>query len=205
MFRRPSLIALAAAGLAACATSEDIVDITYAPPATAARTPGAESISVTVVGEDARTVNRGRIGSQINGYGMEMAAIRSEREVATVVQSALSAELGQRGYRLQPGGVSVRAAVDTFFNTFAVGMMSGQSTGRVQMTVTVADSGGQPLYRRTIAGEVQRSVMLANGPTAADSLSMALGQAIGTLFADRAFTAALAGTASSDPASRPAA
>ena len=75
-----AIVALAAT-LTACATTEEIVPIPYAP-AEAAAVPGAESIQVTVVAVDARTTHRQRISTKINGYGMEMAPIRSKEEVA---------------------------------------------------------------------------------------------------------------------------
>ena len=197
-------VLLAAASLAACATSEDIVPITYTPPASA-RVAGAEAITVTVASTDARTTNRGRIGTQINGFGQDMAAIRAQEDLTVTVRSALSAELSQRGYALGANGIQVNAAVDTFFNRFESGMLSGSSIADVALTVTVADASGRALYRRPVTGHVQRDVALANGERAAESLSMALTQAMSSLFADAAFTAALAGTASTDPASRPAA
>ena len=78
-------------GLGACATSEDIVPVPYAV-STATATPGAQNIRVTVASSDARTENRARLGVQINGYGMEMAAIRSQVEVTDIVRDAISAE-----------------------------------------------------------------------------------------------------------------
>ncbi|AQR60324.1 hypothetical protein BZG35_00635 [Brevundimonas sp. LM2] len=182
--------ACAALVVSACATSEDTVPIPYSV-AAAPRVPGAESIAVTVAASDARTDNRARIGAQINGYGMEMAAIRSEAEVAQVVQDAIAAELTQRGYAVGATGSRVSAEVRTFYNKFSVGLLSGKSTADVALTVTVATPGGSQVYSREITGKAERSVQLANGGNAATTLSQALSQALATLMADPEFTAAL--------------
>lgn len=189
-----TIIGLALAGLvglSACATSEDIVPVPYTV-RDAAAVPGAESIQVTVASTDTRTENRARIGAQINGYGMEMAAIRSEIEVTEIVRGAIAAELAQRGYRVGDAGARVNAEVKTFYNDFSVGMFAGKSTADVALTVVVQDRNGAEVYRRDIAGQAERSVQLANGGNAATTLSQALGKAMETLMADPAFTAALA-------------
>lgn len=184
--------ALAAAlAVSACATSEDVVPVPYTV-SQAARVAGAESIVVSVAGTDARTENRARIGVQINGYGMDMAAIRSTEEVSDIVRNAIAAELNQRGYRVGDGGARVNASVETFFNDFATGMFAGKSTADVAMTVTVTSRTGQQVYSRRITGHAERTVQIANGGNAATTLSQALSQATGTLMADPAFSAALA-------------
>lgn len=181
-------VALAAS---ACATSEDVVPVRYAVSA-APRVAGADAITVSVVGTDARTENRARIGVQINGYGMDMAAIRATEEVSDIVRNAIAAELSQRGYRVGDGGARVNASVETFFNDFTTGMLAGKSTADVAMTVTVTGRNGAQTYSRRITGHAERTVQIANGGNAATTLSQALSQATGTLMADPAFTAALA-------------
>lgn len=184
--------ALAAAlAVSACATSEDVVPVKYTV-SQATPVAGASSITVTVVGTDARTENRARIGVQINGYGMDMAAIRSTEEVADIVKNAIAAELSQRGYRTGEGGARVNASVETFFNDFSTGVFAGKSTADVVMTVTVTGRNGARAYSRQITGHAERTVQIANGGNAATTLSQALSQATGTLMADPQFTAALA-------------
>lgn len=184
--------ALAAAlAVSACATSEDIVPVPYTV-SQAARVAGAESIHVTVVGADARTENRARIGVQINGYGMDMAAIRATEEVSDIVKNAIAAELTQRGYAVGDTGSRVNASVETFFNDFETGMWAGKSIADVAMTVTVTSRAGAEVYSRRVTGRAERTVQIANGGNAATSLSQALSQATETLLSDPAFTAALA-------------
>lgn len=186
------LAAIAAAlSLSACATSEDVVPIPYTA-SSAVVVPAAASITVTVAATDARTENRARIGAQINGYGMEMAAIRSETEITEVVQNAIAAELRQRGYSVGDTGARINASVETFYNSFKVGMLAGKSQADVTMTVTVTGRTGGEVYSRRLTGQAERSVQLANGGNAATTLSQALAKALEDLMADPAFTAALA-------------
>ena len=176
--------------LSACATSEDVVAVPYTT-SQAPVVPGASSIQVTVASTDARTENRARIGSQINGYGMEMAAIRSTTEVTEIVRGAIADELRQRGYSVGDAGSRINASVETFYNDFSVGLFAGKSTGTVAMTVTVANRAGAEVYSRRIEGAAERTVQIANGGNAATTLSQALSAALATLMDDPAFTAAL--------------
>ncbi len=186
------MLALALAGvLAGCAVTEDTVSVPYK---ISSATPiaGAETIRVTVTAADARTTNRGRISTKINGYGMEMAAIRSNEDVADVVKAALSDELKARGYSLVQGGVRINAAVDTFYNEFKVGILAGHALGEVKLTVTVVDTNGRQRFERQFTGHGDKTVQLASGSNAAASLSEALGHALNALLADPDFVHALA-------------
>ncbi|MET0274724.1 MAG: YajG family lipoprotein [Phenylobacterium sp.] len=183
-------VILCAASLAACATTEDVVPIPYA---AAAHAPvaGADQVNVTVKAVDARTTNRGRISTKINGYGMEMAAIRAQGEISDVVDHALTSELQARGYRLGAGGPTVNAAVETFYAKFGVGILAGKAEGDVRLNVTVTDRGGAERYRGSVSGASSKSVQLAGGKNAAAAISAALADALGKLFGEPAFVAAL--------------
>ena len=178
-------------GLGACATSEDIVPVPYTV-SVAPGTPGAQRIHVIVASSDVRTENRARIGAQINGYGMEMAAIRSQGEVTEIVRDAIAAELRQRGYQVGETGSHVNAEVSTFYNDFSTGLLAGKSKADVALTVTVTNASGAEVYRRAIASQAERTVQLANGGNAAKTLDQALGKALEELMNDSAFVAALA-------------
>jgi len=181
---------LLAASLGACATTEDIVPVPYAASA-AAPVAGAAQVKVTVQATDARTSNRGRISSKINGYGMEMAAIRAKEDVADTVREAIGAELKSRGYTEAPGGAKISAAVETFYADFKTGVLAGKAKGDVALTVTVSDADGGERYRRRISGAAEKSVQMASGKNAADAIGRALGDALRTLFGDAAFLNAL--------------
>lgn len=178
------------AGLAACATTEDVVSVPYkAAPAAAA--PGAERIQVTVTARDVRAMNRGRISSKKNSYGMEMAAIRAKDDVADTVRLALSDELKARGFGLGAGGPSVNANVHVFYADFQTGLVTGKANGDVHLTVAVTDSRGADAYRNLFIGKSSNTVALAGGKNAAAAISDALRDALSKLFADPAFLAAL--------------
>ena len=181
-----------AAGLTACATTEDVVPVSYTASA-AQSVPGAENIHVSVTATDARTTNRGRISTKVNGYGMEMAAIRTNDDIAADVKNAIANELKARGYKLSDGGQQVSAAVTTFYTTFNTGMWAGRADGRVEMTVKVSDPSGRTLYSRDLHGLSQKTIQLASGKNAAAALSDALSEALKTLFTDGDFLKALAG------------
>jgi uncharacterized lipoprotein len=185
-----AIVALAAT-VTACATTEETVPVGYVP-APASAQPGAEAIQVTVTAVDARTTNRARISTKINGYGMEMAPIRAQGEVADIVRDALSAEFKQRGYKLAAGGPKVEAKVATFYNQFGVGMFAGKANAEVNLTVAVTSPSGAQVYSRDLTGKASKSVQMAGGKNAAIALSAALAEDFKTLFADEAFTKALA-------------
>ena len=176
-------------GLTACATVEDTAHVPYA--AHGAPAAGVQSIRVTVTAADARTTNRGRISTKKNGYGMDMAAIRSDADVADIVKGALSDELRTRGYQLAAGGPVVDAQVKTFYNDFEVGIFAGGAKGTVDLTITVTRD-GRTLYTRSVQGAQRKTVAMASGKNAGEAIAMALGAALDQLFADPAFTAALA-------------
>lgn len=181
---------LCAASLAACATTEDVVPVNYVPGA-ASQVSGASAVQVSVTTSDARTTNRGRISTKLNGYGMEMAAIRSQGEVTDIVRGALESEFKARGYGLGAGGPTVNAAVETFYADFDVGMLAGKAKGDVKLTASVSAPGGAERYRTTVTGHAEKSVQLASGKNAAASLSEALADALRKLFGDQAFLQAL--------------
>jgi uncharacterized lipoprotein len=184
-----AIVALAAT-VTACATTEETVPVGYVP-APASAQPGAEAIQVTVTAVDARTTNRARISTKMNGYGMEMAPIRSKEEVADIVRDALSAEFKQRGYKLAAGGPKVEAQVATFYSQYGVGILAGKAVATVDLTVTVTSPSGAEVYKRVLNGKSEKSVQIFNGKNAAAALSAALADDFKTLFADEAFTKSL--------------
>ena len=184
------LILLGVVSLAACATTEDSVLVAYAAPPTSP-TAGASQVNVTVTAADARTANRGRISTKLNGYGMEMAAIRSKEDVSDTVRKALESELRARGYGLAGGGPRISAAVDTFYAQFSTGVLAGKAKGDVQLTVTVAGKTGAERYRTVVKGSGIKTIQMASGSNAAVVISQALADALSQLFSDPAFVRTL--------------
>lgn len=182
-------VAAVALSLGGCATQEDVVAVPYA--AKGGAVIGSQ-LPVLVLVEDARTEDRTRISNKINGYGMEMAAIRANRAVADIVKDAMEAELRSRGFMVGDGGSQAKIAITRFYTAFIQGLWSGKARGEVKMRVVVASALGRNLYERLVdvEGDVG-SVQLASGSNAAAALSDGMARAFTTLFDDPAFVAAL--------------
>jgi uncharacterized lipoprotein YajG len=190
---------LLVATLGGCATSEDVADIKYVP-TTAAPVSNPQPVSVTSV--DARSADRERISTKLNGFGMEMAAIRSTKDVPAVVSDALKTEFEERGFHVSSNGRPVTVTVNRFYNQYHTGAFSGTADGDVEIAITVTDSTGAKVYSQTYDGKSETSIMLANGSNAAASVAAALKDAVGKMFADPAFvTAITSAPTSSQPTS----
>jgi uncharacterized lipoprotein YajG len=180
--------------LSGCAFTEDSVDIKYIP-TTASAMADAKPIGLTVI--DGRLSDRNRISAKENGYGMEMAPIRSKADITDVVKAALKTEFEERGFHIDGGGRAVSVTITRFYNQFSVGLVSGSAAGEVDLTVTVSDEAGKQLYSTTYGGASKNSVLMADGSNAAASIAAALKDASIKMFADPAFVAAITKTAPS--------
>ncbi|MBB6254000.1 YajG family lipoprotein [Nitrospirillum iridis] len=173
--------------LAGCALSEDVATVKYVP-THAVAVADAKPVGLTVV--DARTSDRNRISAKINGFGTEMAAIRSDKDVPSIVTDALKTELEARGFHVQAGGRPVTVSINQFYNQYGAGVFSGTATGDVNLTISV---GGGAAYSQTYAGTAKKTILMANGSNAAETVASALNDAVAKMFADPAFVATLTG------------
>lgn len=200
MFRLPAKLWVfpLCLALGACATVEDTPHFPsyQAQPALIA---GAQNIKVEVEVNDARDYNRERISTKINGFGMEMAAIRSADDIAQVVKQATEACLTARGYNLAGDGDHLNIGIKTFYATYKSGIVSMSVLGVVDLDVTLADQNGHQLYQTSEHGTSSDSALLANGSNAARALNEAMGNAFDQLFGDRGFMLALGPSATSQP------
>jgi len=189
MFTRLAAALVCALSVGGCALTEAQIDIPYKAAG------GAQTgVGVTVItkAEDSRTADRNRVSAKINGFGMEMAAIRSKQEVTTILKSAVDFELKARGYTLQAGGTSVTITVKRFFSAFKTGIFSGDALADVVFGVTVTQPDGGKAYEREITATGKAAnIQLATGSNAAEALSDGLKNATAILFADPAFLTAL--------------
>lgn len=185
---RSLLVLVLASLLAGCALTDDSVTISYRP-SDGPRIAEAGAVTLAVV--DGRTSDRDRISTKINGYGMNMGAIRSATSVPEVVREALEAELKQRGFRVVSGGRVITATIDRFYNEFNSGAFSGSATSDVELAVTVADPSGTKLFAGVYKGASEATIFIADGSNAAESLAAALKDAIGKMFADPEFRRSL--------------
>lgn len=183
-------VALTALSLGGCALQEDIVPVPYAAKG-GTQVGGGAAVMVSV--EDARTEDRTRISNKINGYGMEMAAIRADREVSTIVKDAMEAELRSRGFTVGQGGAQAKVAVNRFYASFKPSLFSIDVAGDVKIHVLVTSASNQTLYERqvNVEGSLEK-IMIASGSNAATALSDGMSKVFASLFDDPAFVAALA-------------
>jgi len=180
---------IAAFCLSGCATREDVVPVPYmAHGGTQAGVGMTVALNVT----DARTTDRTKISNKTNAYGMEMAAIRADRDVTIIVREALETELKSRGFAIGSGGANTSLAINRFYGTFQSHMFSGDALGDVKFHVSVISPGGATAYDREIDGSgIEPGIQLASGKNAAAALSDGMGKAFDVLFADPNFLAAL--------------
>ena len=181
-----------------CALTTDYVDIEYIPEAGVSKVDGADFVEVSVKLTDVRTT-KDRVSCKKNGYGMEMAAIVSKDDVATLVANAIEGELRNRGFKITEGSVLVDIELNKFYNDFKVGLVSGSTTSEVIMTVRVKDLDGNINYAKCVTGLHTIGVMLFTGKNTKISLEVALKDAVSKLMHDSSFIAALVKEAELDP------
>jgi len=195
MIRRLSLLALlgALAILPGCALTEDTVRIQYHSATAPSQIPEASRVTVEVRAVEGRGGGRpDQVSSKKNGYGMEMAAILSDRPVPQIVQQAISDELRSTGFQLGAGSVVVVADVNKFSNDYKVGFWSANAVAEVTLAIQVRDPSDRIVYARTLTGQGNNGgAMIMGGENARVSLESALSAAVLRLMSDPAFTRGL--------------
>ena len=191
--RRLALSVLLLVFCSGCALVVDKEDVVYTPTATApSPVLGAAGVTVQVDTVDRRSGDPAQISSKKNGYGMEMAAILSNRPIADIVGEAIGTELRRRGFTVAPSSLVVAAEIIRFRSNFETGFFSADSRADVTIAVQVRRGTGPILYSRTISGEAKETgVQIMGGKNAKASLEKALPDAIDRLMADQAFLQAL--------------
>jgi uncharacterized lipoprotein len=191
------LVIVALLSLGGCALTEDSVMLTYQPRGAAPRLEKADQVTVTVaVRDERRGHERDRVSCKKNGYGMEMAAIRSTNDVPALVKGSIQSELVRRGFRPGPGGVTVVVELRRLYNDFHTGFISGDASAEADLEVSVyppgAVQGSPPLFEGRAEGEGQNpNIQIFSGDNAKTALEAALSEAVWRLFNDRRFVAAL--------------
>ncbi|MGN6520110.1 MAG: YajG family lipoprotein [Dokdonella sp.] len=190
-------IRLAALGvvvlLSGCALTTDRIDIAYTAQSAPAAVPGASGVTVSVEVVDDRP-DRSRVGSKKNGYGMEMAPILANEDVATTVRRAIETELALRGFTpsLAPALVQVSGDLTRFYNDHKMGFFAGDAVADFNLSVDVRAKDGDIVYRRQIVAQgIEPMTQLATGNNARIALERALQDGMAKLFGDTEFVAAL--------------
>lgn len=194
----------AVAGLSGCALTTEQIELNYTQQAGVSRIAGAESVSVNVQVADQR-LDRSKISSKKNGYGMEMAPITATEDVAVTVRKAIEKELQARGFQLGSDAALVRIAADItrFYNDHKIGFFAGDAVADLNMSVTVKSGSGVLLFSKQIVAQgMEKNTQLASGKNAKLALERALENGMKTLFEDQAFVSALMASSGSRSASR---
>ncbi len=122
-----------------------------------------ESLPVSISVSDAHAADRTRISNKVNGYGMEMAAIRANRNVDEIVREAFE-ELRAAASMSPPGGAAASLAIVRFYSHFETGLFSGEAVADIHMRVSVKAADGSSLFDRdvNVTGK-QTGVQIASG------------------------------------------
>lgn len=184
-FRLLILVGLSLTG--ACALTQETAKLSYSPQVNAIKQENAESISVIVEVIDSRTI-KDKVSAKKNGYGMEMAKIISDKDVALFLKEAIETELSNSGFDIGEGDVLVNVKLLKFYNDFKVGMWAGDAVAEVKMTVQINKPDGSIGYYENILGKgFIENVMMASGENAQEALNLALQDAVAKLFEDYRF------------------
>ncbi len=136
-----------------CALITSTIDIPYQPVSSAAPVPGAAADTVAVSAVDMRTTYRDRVGTKKNGYGMEMAAIVPAVDPTVSLTDAFDQELKARGFRIGPGGASVKIELIRFYNDHKVGFFSADAVANVAFNVRVSGPDGKSAFSKFYEGD----------------------------------------------------
>jgi hypothetical protein len=99
--------------------------------------------------------------------------------------------LHSRGFADGAGGDLVSVRLSNFENQFTLGFFSGDATATIGMDVTVKRPDGSVAYNKYITGESKDWVELAGEGNAERMLNGAMRDAVGKVFGDNEFIAAL--------------
>lgn len=179
--------------MSGCALTTERIDLQYKPQVGITSIAGASNVSVNVQVIDQR-LEKSKVSSKKNGYGMEMAPIIANEEVTLTLSKAIEQELRSRGFSIGAGTALVRISADLtrFYNDHKTGFFSGDSIADLNMSVVVKSKSGAPLFSKQIVAQGKEpNIQLMSGNNARLALNQALENAMSMLFGDQAFISAL--------------
>jgi uncharacterized lipoprotein len=191
MFRYLTLLAIASV-FTGCALTEDRIDIPYQGRANITVVQGADKVNVEVKNEDKRTVFKDRVGAKKNGYGMEMAKIVPNNDVAKTFSDAVMFELENLGFKNGTGGKTVKVELVRFYNDFKMGFFAGDAVADGLINIVVTNSKNEVLFTRSYeGGGVYPNIQLALGENAREALIKAMTDIVGKVAQDKELHTAL--------------
>lgn len=187
------MVALSSLVFGGCALTTARIDIKYVPQAGVAILEEAKLVTVNVKVSDNR-MEKVKVSSKKNGYGMEMAQIIPNESVSVTFQKAIEYELKARGFSLgnDKSVVSIDADLTKYYNDFKIGFFSGDAIAELNMGVTIKSNKGDLVYsRQFVAQGIEPNIQLTNGDNAELALEKALAEGMQKLFSDKLFISAL--------------
>jgi len=145
---------------------------------------------------DARPQHRDRVATKKNGYGVELAKIKSTKGVIELVRSSVEGELRSKGYTIAPGGTVVTAEVLSFYSDFKPNFLVpvADSAAEVSFNLKVTNANGGYVYGHTYSATGKATDVLVMTPGGArDALEHALTDVMQQLDRDQVLFSALAG------------
>jgi uncharacterized lipoprotein YajG len=137
---------------------------------------------------DARPV-RDQVGYITGNWGMKIAPIIPQNDVADLLKRAIETELKDRGFELANGPVQVLAELSKYYSDFKFDLGSTETTGVAEVVMNIqVKKADQTIYSKLIAGKYKTTyVRLPGGKDAQIALDKALKNAMSDIFADPAF------------------
>ena len=173
-----------------CATTTDYVTLSYVPQATANRLEAAKNVQVSVVIDDQRAV-KDRVSAKKNHQGTEIAPIIAMNNVPDAIKGSIEAELRNRGFNLQTGGVTVELTIQKFYNDFQPGFWARKANTATAFKLRVIGSDGSEVLIKNMADEWSKPVLCMSAKRAEMVLDKALRESVQNLFHDADFLNAL--------------
>ena len=175
-----------------CALTVDEIHIPYEGKPNITVVEGANKVSVSVKGEDKRTVYKDRVGAKKNGYGMEMASIVATNNIAKTFADAVKFELQNLSFKIGEGGKKVKVALIRFYNDFKMGFFAGDAVADGVVNVSVEDKNGEIIFSRAYEGGfIEKNIQLATGSNAKIALTGAMADIVGKIAQDKDLHSAL--------------
>lgn len=177
--------------LSGCALTKEQIALNYTPQQNIDPIKGSERIGLEVNVKDSRKM-RDKVSYKKNAYGMELAEISSDKDVAELVRDSIKTELQNREFNINENDAQVNIELLKFFNDFKSGFFSGDAFGEIIMTAQVKKKDGSVIYNKSITGDyLEQNIQLATGKNAKLALEGALKDAISKLVNDTEFIRAL--------------
>ncbi len=187
------LLLVVSAWLSGCALTTDKINLSYVPQVGVSEIQGAKDVVVDVNINDQRQDKSNKVSCKKNGFGMEMAPILANEDVAITLRRAIEQELQSRGFKIGSQAlVSITADLTRFWNDHKSGFFSGDSVADLNMSILVKSKNGNILYSRQIVTQgIEPNIQLMTGENARLALDKALANGMKLLFEDSAFITAL--------------